>query len=727
MTCKDRLRDLIFGTDGNSIGEITKTAKSFADEAVDHWSTVTRTFLKTYAQKGMDFIRPYAEWIPGQKHGDDVGGVLTDSELPAFREMMDEITTYFAEKGEYTRYIDPGELAIFFKEHPEFFKEGYTNALMKSTSHFNNATEIENVITPLRPAEAAVRRTEWHMFIDDLQQGLIDKFGDIRGKQLIDELGLKAARDAHEINAIIFKWGKRMWDNVYGAAKAAGATDEQAEALAKIAAESHINIGNGIASGAYKNQWQTKKGVIGWMQRHPLYTVVLGVGGLGYLTRMIPWYMMDNMPFNIWMAKEAGVVEKSFGDQEDEIMRMITTLGYQLRENPCNTTVQTNYVELLTLLKELKDIADTTDPVPLGVIPHFKSIYEVVYGVSIGVPNEYMRTRVKIDYSTAYTEYVLRVTEAGCTDPVEPPDGWDGVTGTGSIKCTADLICLLYLDDLYIEVVYPAGFVIAGVEPGSHTVKMTYAGKPDCVKTVTVVSGRQAVAECIFELPCPLPVPSITAPSTGVVKEAVSFKGSATTESRITWWHWDFGDGDDINVQNPSHVYWHKGTYLVQLTVTDDCGTATTIHTITIEEEAPPPEEESGTLLVRKPIDRVTHNECARAWEAEIYVDNQTIGKTTQFSIPFGTNEYVSGWGGPCGTHTIKIVLAGYQDTERVWTINDGDSKTWQPTMDPDGVVPPVDKFPINFYIPAGAFLQEPTKVTTVSRLVENLQRIRRR
>lgn len=726
MTCKDRLRELIFGTDGNSIGEITKTAKSFADEAVDHWSTVTRTFLKTYAQKGMDFIRPYAEWIPGQKHGDDVSAVLDDDEFARFQATCDKITKRFAEDGEFTRYIDAEELSLYFRDNPLFFKEGYTQAIMDTTGHVRDhafdPTFVGDHITTLTAADATTRRTQWHAFIDELQQGLIDEFGEVRGKQIIDDIGLKAARDANEINAIIFKWGNRMWSNVYGAAKAAGATDEEATMLAKLAAQSHVEIGNGIASGAYKNQWEAKKGIQGWIQRnisdHKMRSMAIV---------LIAWWMLDNAPFHVWMGREAGVVEKTFGDKEDEIVRMITTLGYQLRENPCNTTVQTNYVELLTLLKELKDIADTTDPVPSDKISHYKSLYNTVYGVSIGVPNEYMRTRVKIDYSTAYTEYVLRVTKAGCTDPVEPPDGWDGVTGTGSIKCTADLICLLYLDDLYIEVVYPAGFVIAGVEPGSHTVKMTYSGKPDCVKTVTVVSGAQASAECIFELPCTLPVPSITAPSTGVVKEAISFKGSATTESRITWWHWDFGDGDDINVQNPSHMYWRKGTYLVQLTVTDDCGTATTIHTITIEEEAPPPEEKSATVYVFMPLDVSKTPSVLLVWRdnPEVYVDGQYERKVPG-SISFG------GFGEPeVKLCTLTARATGYQDVSKPFDLKDKDSLTWQPKMYPVDYVPPVDKFPIDFYIPAGAVLSEPVKLPDVpiiiSRIVAGMKRIGRR
>ncbi|OJJ19197.1 hypothetical protein BKI52_20510 [marine bacterium AO1-C] len=38
----------------------------------------------------------------------------------------------------------------------------------------------------------------------------------------------------------------------------------------------------------------------------------------------------------------------------------------------------------------------------------------------------------------------------------------------------------------------------------------------------------------------------------------------------IDSWHWDFGDGNVSDLQNPSHIYNNPGTYLVTLTVKDD-------------------------------------------------------------------------------------------------------------------------------------------------------------
>ncbi|MCW7077354.1 MAG: PKD domain-containing protein, partial [Candidatus Syntrophoarchaeum sp.] len=646
--------------------------------------------LKKYAQTSMDYIRARAPWIPGQQYGDDVGGVLTEEELPAFRAMMDEIAKLFAEDGEYTRYIDPQEMAIYFKEHPEFFKEGYTNAIIDTTSHFDDADEIGKHITPLDEASAEARRVRWHEFILRLKNGLTDTFGETRGLQLYDELGLEAAKKAKDINKIIFKWGKRMWDDVYTAAKAADATDEEAEALAKIAANSHINIGKGIAGGAYETQWQARKGVIGWMQKHPLYTIILGIGGIGYLTRMIPWYIMDNMPFNIYMGREAGVIEKTFGDKEGEIVNRIETLGYQLRDFPCDTTVQTNFVELLTLLKELKDIADTTDPVPPGKIAYWKSLYGIVYGTSIGDPNDFMRKRVKIDYSTAYTEYVLRVTEAGCADPVEPPEGWNGVTGTGSIWCTSDAVCSLWLDDLYIGEVWPAGFAIAGVEPGSHTVKMTFTGKPDCVKTVTVVAGSRVDVNCQFEeCPSVYSVGISYSPGKPLVNETIDFVGSATTgdDHAITDWLWTFGDFGESTDQNPQHRYASSGHYTVSLEATNDCGESRTkTDTIWVIEEPDEPDPGSASLHIKAPVDE-DGNLIDHYWDTEIWIDDQFTKYNTAHSFLFGhgafCDKYPPGNLIPCdfGTHKVTLKKTGFNDVSKTFNLRDGDSETWQPVM----------------------------------------------
>jgi PKD repeat protein len=47
---------------------------------------------------------------------------------------------------------------------------------------------------------------------------------------------------------------------------------------------------------------------------------------------------------------------------------------------------------------------------------------------------------------------------------------------------------------------------------------------------------------------------------------------SSDVEGSLVAWHWDFGDSQTADVQNPEHIYASAGTYLVVLTVTDSGG-----------------------------------------------------------------------------------------------------------------------------------------------------------
>jgi PKD repeat protein len=48
------------------------------------------------------------------------------------------------------------------------------------------------------------------------------------------------------------------------------------------------------------------------------------------------------------------------------------------------------------------------------------------------------------------------------------------------------------------------------------------------------------------------------------------------SNGRVAAWHWDFGDGETSDVQNPSHVFRHPGRHLVTLTVRGADGSAAT-------------------------------------------------------------------------------------------------------------------------------------------------------
>ncbi len=74
---------------------------------------------------------------------------------------------------------------------------------------------------------------------------------------------------------------------------------------------------------------------------------------------------------------------------------------------------------------------------------------------------------------------------------------------------------------------------------------------------------------------------SPASPTTG---DTATFTDSSTdADGTVASWSWDFGDGSNSTVRNPTHKYTSSGTFTVKLTVTDNDGsTKTTSQTITV-------------------------------------------------------------------------------------------------------------------------------------------------
>ncbi|MEM3492960.1 MAG: PKD domain-containing protein, partial [Thermoplasmata archaeon] len=72
-------------------------------------------------------------------------------------------------------------------------------------------------------------------------------------------------------------------------------------------------------------------------------------------------------------------------------------------------------------------------------------------------------------------------------------------------------------------------------------------------------------------------------PSTPTTSDTIQFTDTSTdSDGTIVAWSWDFGDGTQSTLQNPTHKYSRKGIYSVTLTVIDDDGGTHTV-TKTIE------------------------------------------------------------------------------------------------------------------------------------------------
>jgi outer membrane protein assembly factor BamB len=59
-------------------------------------------------------------------------------------------------------------------------------------------------------------------------------------------------------------------------------------------------------------------------------------------------------------------------------------------------------------------------------------------------------------------------------------------------------------------------------------------------------------------------------PYYGLIDEPVQFNGDATGGHQPYFWHWDFGDDETSDEQNPTHIYTNPGNYTASLTVTDN-------------------------------------------------------------------------------------------------------------------------------------------------------------
>jgi hypothetical protein len=75
---------------------------------------------------------------------------------------------------------------------------------------------------------------------------------------------------------------------------------------------------------------------------------------------------------------------------------------------------------------------------------------------------------------------------------------------------------------------------------------------------------------------------AVNAAFTSTVNQfGVVFTNNSTGGGTITY-DWDFGDGNSATTMNAGHTYAANGTYIVTLTITNECGTSTATDTVVI-------------------------------------------------------------------------------------------------------------------------------------------------
>ena len=105
------------------------------------------------------------------------------------------------------------------------------------------------------------------------------------------------------------------------------------------------------------------------------------------------------------------------------------------------------------------------------------------------------------------------------------------------------------------------------------TITFTNTGIVDSIYHIKLVaiSDSTGCRDTIIHSVTVYPLPIVNFVSTNVcIGLPINFEDSSiNTTGIINKWHWDFGDGDTSNINNPTHTYLSPGNYNVTLTVTN--------------------------------------------------------------------------------------------------------------------------------------------------------------
>ena len=111
--------------------------------------------------------------------------------------------------------------------------------------------------------------------------------------------------------------------------------------------------------------------------------------------------------------------------------------------------------------------------------------------------------------------------------------------------------------------------------------------------TVTDNNGGSSTVSTIAQITCDPPIANTGGPYYGYIYQPICFNGSKSSDSsgNIIEYIWDFGDNTTGTGQSPVHIYQKNGTYVVQLTVTNDNGDADTDTTSALIMTSRPPKK----------------------------------------------------------------------------------------------------------------------------------------
>ena len=123
--------------------------------------------------------------------------------------------------------------------------------------------------------------------------------------------------------------------------------------------------------------------------------------------------------------------------------------------------------------------------------------------------------------------------------------------------------------------VYDYGKLVSYPTAGSYPVKVTAVKQigPSCTANEDITLNFK-----VFDPP----VAKISSRDLVCLTDTLGFKDASITKATLSSWHWDFGNGDTSNVQNPVYTYKSIGTYTVSL-VSAASGCSSNVFTKTIK------------------------------------------------------------------------------------------------------------------------------------------------
>jgi len=201
-------------------------------------------------------------------------------------------------------------------------------------------------------------------------------------------------------------------------------------------------------------------------------------------------------------------------------------------------------------------------------------------------------------------------------------------------------------------------------------------GKKRIQLTVRNACGSTTIEKTVNAGACQKPVPNFTY-SPDYIEDGmpVSFKGSSTTDSDISRWEWDFGDGKKAYSKNTSHTFSIPAKRNVQLTVEDTCGVGTVTKVVIID-EGKCDDWVTGAMITKN-------------------ITSPKVGDTVKFTASANSDSTINKWYWtlPDGSHStkqsisVKMVSRGYYELSvRITNICDNSAtaklKIW---VDPVG------------------------------------------